>query len=172
MQGRGRVEVLAMSVVAEGLQVDEFSALPSPSTHAFTSSAAPLPEPAAANKGQAAANKDKVVIARAPESVSTSDPRDGEAAASPSHNTTPLAGISVPVSDLVYCGTIETIPEAHATRKERFAELDTLQPGWTVELRNKGSTIEAIFFAPNGEKVGAFANARRMALAFHKASTA
>lgn len=44
------------------------------------------------------------------------------------------------------------------------------QPGWTVELRTKGDTVEAVFFHPSGERVGAFANARRMALQASKAA--
>ena len=71
--------------------------------------------------------------------------------------------------DALYRGPIQLIPEEHASRRERFAELDSLEPGWEVELRNKGAAVEASFFSPSGEKVGAFANARRMALAAHKA---
>ncbi len=67
-------------------------------------------------------------------------------------------------------GPVGGLPEAHATRRERFSELDALQPGWQVELRARGEAVEAVFYAPNGEKVGAFANARRMALAAHKAN--
>ena len=69
----------------------------------------------------------------------------------------------VPVSEL---------PEKHASRKERFAELDTLQPGWTVELRSRGeeAPVDAVFFSPSGDKVGAFAMARRMALQISKES--
>lgn len=37
----------------------------------------------------------------------------------------------------MYRGSIAGLPEEHASRKERFAELDTLQPGWEVELRHK-----------------------------------
>ncbi|KAL4446200.1 hypothetical protein ABPG77_003007 [Micractinium sp. CCAP 211/92] len=63
-------------------------------------------------------------------------------------------------------GPVEQLPEEHASRRERFAELDALQPGWTVELRSRGEggTIDAVFFSPAGECVGAFANARRAAL--------
>jgi hypothetical protein len=67
-------------------------------------------------------------------------------------------------------GTIASIPEQFASRKERFAELDDLQLGWTVELRSRGETVDAVFFAPSGEKVGAYAQARRMALQWHKAN--
>ena len=73
---------------------------------------------------------------------------------------------------MLYRGSIEELPEAHASRKERFAELDTLQPGWEVELRSakgRGAAVEAVFFSPAGERVGAFAAARRAALAAHKA---
>lgn len=63
-------------------------------------------------------------------------------------------------------GPVGGLPEEHASRRERFAELDTLQLGWMVELRSRGesSTIDAVFFSPDGECVGAFANARRAAL--------
>ncbi|MEW5297476.1 MAG: hypothetical protein WDW38_006309 [Sanguina aurantia] len=80
----------------------------------------------------------------------------------------PVASKAAATAAVYPKGSIEGLPEAHASRKERFAELDTLQAGWQVELRNKGDTVEAVFYAPNGEKVGAFANARRMALAAHK----
>ena len=67
-------------------------------------------------------------------------------------------------------GPLATLPEEQASRRERFAELDTLQSGWTVELRSRGegSTVEAVFFSPDGQKVGAFAAARRAALAASK----
>ena len=63
-------------------------------------------------------------------------------------------------------GPVGGLPEEHASRRERFAELDTMQPGWTVELRSRGegSTVEAVFFSPAGQRVGAFAAARRIAL--------
>lgn len=68
-------------------------------------------------------------------------------------------------------GPIAGLPEEHASRRERFSELDTLQPGWTVELRSRGgegAPVDAVFFSPAGERVGAYANARRLALAAHK----
>ena len=63
-------------------------------------------------------------------------------------------------------GPVGELPEEHATRRERFAELDQLQPGWAVELRTRGEggIIDAVFFSPGGDCVGAYANARRMAL--------
>ena len=49
-------------------------------------------------------------------------------------------------------GSIAELPEAHASRKERFMELDDLQPGWEVELRGRkgGTTVDASFFSPTG----------------------
>lgn len=49
-------------------------------------------------------------------------------------------------------GSISGLPEAHASRKERFMELDDLQPGWEVELRGRkgGTTVDATFYSPTG----------------------
>ena len=49
-------------------------------------------------------------------------------------------------------GSISGLPEAHASRKERFVELDDLQPGWEVELRGRkgGTTVDATFYSPTG----------------------
>ena len=71
-------------------------------------------------------------------------------------------------------GPVAGLPEEHASRRERFAELDDLQPGWTVELRarGEGGTIDAVFYAPGGECVGAYANARRAALKASKEAAA
>lgn len=67
-------------------------------------------------------------------------------------------------------GPISGLPEEFVSRRERFSELDTLQEGWLVELRKKkgGSVVDATFYAPNGEKAGSFAVARRAALQAHK----
>ena len=50
-------------------------------------------------------------------------------------------------------GPVAGIPDEHASRRERFAELDELQPGWQVELRSRGAggTVDAVFFSPEGE---------------------
>jgi hypothetical protein len=50
-------------------------------------------------------------------------------------------------------GPVSNIPEQFVSRKERFLELDDLQPGWTVELlgRNGVSTVDARFYSPSGE---------------------
>lgn len=70
-------------------------------------------------------------------------------------------------------GPIAALPDEYASRRERFSEIDDLQPGWTVQLKTKGSNsvIDAIFFDPCGDMVGPFARARRMALAYSKNST-
>ena len=49
-------------------------------------------------------------------------------------------------------GSIAGLPEAHVSRRDRFLELDELQPGWEVELRGRkgGTTVDAAFFSPSG----------------------
>jgi hypothetical protein len=61
---------------------------------------------------------------------------------------------------------VAQLPDAHASRRERFAELDALQPGWEVELRARegSSTVDAVFFSPEGDAFKSFADARRGAL--------
>lgn len=57
------------------------------------------------------------------------------------------------LGEVIYArGSIAGLPEAHASRKERFSELDDLQPGWEVELRGRkgGTTVDAFFFSPAG----------------------
>ena len=58
-----------------------------------------------------------------------------------------------PREDILYPkGPIAGLPEEFESRRERFEELDFLQPGWTLELRKRreGSAVEAVFFAPSG----------------------
>ena len=60
---------------------------------------------------------------------------------------------SSPKEDILYPkGPIAGLPEEFESRRERFEELDSLQPGWTLELRKRraGSAVEAIFFSPSG----------------------
>lgn len=60
---------------------------------------------------------------------------------------------AAPSGDVLYArGPAAGIPEEYASRKERFLELDTLQPGWEVELRGRagGGTVDAVFFSPSG----------------------
>jgi hypothetical protein len=63
-------------------------------------------------------------------------------------------------------GAISNIPDKWENRREMFKEIDALQAGWTVELRQRigASTVDAVFFSPDGEIVGNFAAARRKAL--------
>lgn len=59
----------------------------------------------------------------------------------------------VPEEDILYPqGLIAGLPEEFDSRRERFAELDSLQPGWTLELRKRraGSAVDAVFFSPDG----------------------
>lgn len=61
------------------------------------------------------------------------------------------------LGEVIYArGSISGLPEAHASRKERFTELDDLQPGWEVELRGRkgGTTVDAFFFSPTGRLTG------------------
>ena len=72
-------------------------------------------------------------------------------------------------------GPVAGLPEEHESRRERFAELEQLQTGWTVELRTRGeaaSTVDAVFYSPAGDCVGAYANARRLALKASKEAAA
>lgn len=66
----------------------------------------------------------------------------------------------------------EFIPRQHSQLDNMPAWWHSPQPGWSVELRTKGDTVEAVFFHPSGESVGAFANARRMALQASKKAAA
>ncbi len=52
----------------------------------------------------------------------------------------------------IYEGPVAGIPDEHASRRERFAELDELQPGWIVKLSSKadGGTVDATFTSPGG----------------------
>ncbi|KAL4855148.1 Ribosome maturation protein [Chlorella vulgaris] len=95
------------------------------------------------------------------------------ATAAPVQRQAGRPGAAAAGSTVVYPrGPVGGLPEEHASRRERFAELDELQPGWSVELRSRGegATIDAVFFSPAGDCVGAYANARRMALRTSKAA--
>ena len=76
----------------------------------------------------------------------------------------------IEIGRVVYKGPLSGLGEEHSSRRERFAELDNLQPGWTVELRGReeGGVLDAVFYSPEGTKVGPFSNARRQALAASK----
>lgn len=156
-KGRGRVEVVSFAVTAEGATAEEFAA--SAPTHASSAAAA-----------------NSHVLTTMPAQPVRPVPMASPAKRAVAPRATAGSGGDGGGSkgEVVYArGPIAGLPEAHASRKERFAELDNLQPGWEVELCSKGDTVEAVFYAPgSGECVGAYANARRMALAASKAAKA
>ena len=54
---------------------------------------------------------------------------------------------------LYAAGPVAGMPERYAARRERFAELDRLQPGWRVELRGRrggDDAVDACFTSPAG----------------------
>ena len=54
---------------------------------------------------------------------------------------------------LYAAGPVAGMPERYVARRERFAELDTLQLGWRVELRGRrggDDAVDAFFFSPAG----------------------
>lgn len=65
----------------------------------------------------------------------------------------------VPQEDTLYPrGSIAGLPEDFESRRERFAELDALEPGWTLELRKRrsASAVEAVFYSPEGDLLWPF----------------
>ena len=83
----------------------------------------------------------------APQTSSSSSDGQTQQRAQPSGQGAPSA-----VSVVYPRGPVGGLPEEHALRRERFAELDGLQPGWEVELRSRsaGGTVDAVFFSPEG----------------------
>lgn len=157
-EGQGRLEVLSLAAIDDTDSSAAFDSgtpqhLQPPTTTATASNAADatIADPAAA---RAISNSGFV----APSSALPSrraNPADTSGREEPSPG------------EVVYPrGSISGLPEAHASRKERFVELDDLQPGWEVELRGRkgGTTVDATFYSPTGEPVGAYVNARRAAL--------
>jgi hypothetical protein len=161
-QRQGRIEVLSFAVTAAeaAAAADDFNSL------ALEKAAAA----AAADTSDATVSSDSAAAASNSSSSSRPvQPRQhlrAAAAARGADNAAASSGQRV----LYPRGSIADLPEEFATRKERFAELDHLQPGWQVELRSRGETVDAVFFSPEGAKVGTFATARRQALAAHKAA--
>ena len=162
--GSGRLEVLALAATAE---VDP---------EAAAAGAASGIEGLALGGGQAAQQQHHGLQAPAPGGLGTSSGFvAAAAAAAPAPRAAPRGGAAAGGATVVWPrGAVADLPEEHASRRERFAELDLLQPGWTVELRSRGEggTIDAVFFSPGGECVGAFANARRQALKASKEAAA
>ncbi|PSC73308.1 ribosome maturation SBDS [Micractinium conductrix] len=160
--GVGRLEVLSLAATAE-LEGDAPVAAAAGGVEGLSlgSSTAVRPGEARPAAPSAAGTGSGWVAAPAPATApAPRGPRGGPAGG--------RGGAADSGASVVYArGPVEGLPEEHASRRERFAELDTLQPGWTVELRSRGEggTIDAVFFSPEGECVGAYANARRRALA-------
>ncbi|GIL92274.1 hypothetical protein Vretimale_18438 [Volvox reticuliferus] len=172
-RGIGRLEVLSLAVMAEGASADEFAnwGAPAAGTRTPLEAEAAIERPAESSTSGAYA---AVEARQADGTVVSTSGRFAPAAVGSGRrggSSGPDAGgpgAEQPQQVVYPRGPVSGIPEEHASRRERFAELDALQPGWTVELRTKGDTVEAVFFHPSGERVGAFANARRMALQTNK----
>jgi hypothetical protein len=167
-QRQGRIEVLSFAVTAAeaAAAADEFNSL------ALEKAAAAAAGDAAA--ATAASSEDAAVVTSSSSSSRASHPRQHPrataAAAAAGRGAESTAAASSGQRVLYPRGSIADLPEEFATRKERFAELDQLQPGWQVELSSRGETVDAVFYSPEGAKVGTFATARRQALAAHKAA--
>jgi hypothetical protein len=172
---QGRIEVLSFAVTADGAGgLDDFGtpAAAAPSSSAAAAAGADgstyangSTQPEASTSAPAAAAA-AVGAASRPGMVRPAAGRGSSAL----QNGQPSSGSSSSgKANVLYArGPVASIPEEYATRRQRFAELDQLQPGWTVELRQKGEVVDAVFFTPEGQAVGAFANARRQALQAHK----
>jgi hypothetical protein len=164
-QRQGRIEVLSFAVTAAeaAAAADDFNSL------ALEKAAAA----AAADTSDAAVSSDSAAAAASNSSSRPVQPRQharAAAAAARGAGNSAAAAASSGQRVLYPRGCIADLPEEFATRKERFAELDQLQPGWQVELSSRGETVDAVFFSPEGAKVGTFATARRQALTAHKAA--
>jgi hypothetical protein len=164
-QHQGRIEVLSFAVTTEG-GGDAGGEYAAALEAAAAVAAAAAPRPAAgADDGAAGATAPRAVGA-------------ATAAARRSRGALGVGGgggsgggeAPGPSGRVVYeKGPVGALPEAFASRKERFQELDGLQPGWLVELLERGDSVDAVFYAPGGERVGPFAAARRAALQWKQA---
>ena len=85
----------------------------------------------------------------------------------PAGQTTRATGQAQEVSIIYPKGPIGGLPDEHASRRERFAELDDLQPGWQVELRSRGAggAVDAAFYSPTGDLFMQLALMQAVALA-------
>lgn len=153
--GAGRLEVLSLAV-AEGGALDGDDSLPVPH-------AAP-PEAQAVRRDAVEALAD--ALGQAP-LLAKPTVRAGPAGAGGTDTGGVAASSGAAATVIVFPrAPIASLPEAHASRRERFAELDTLSPGWLVELRARpGSTVvDAMLYSPDGTEFKSFADARRSAL--------
>jgi hypothetical protein len=162
----GRIEVLSFAVTVMDGGSEDFNTLSAPST-------APPPVPstlASVAEGLRGTGDNEASAS------GRTEPAGGrqQHAARAQRGTAAAGGEAAGSSGRVLYarGLIEGLPQEYASRKERFAELDQLQAGWQVELRSRGDTVDAVFYAPDGALVGTYATARRHALAAHKAAAA
>jgi hypothetical protein len=103
--------------------------------------------------------------------IAETDPAPVREPEQPRIRAPPIQTRSATEATILYSrGPVAQLPDEFSSRRDRFSEIDDLQPGWTVQLQTKGggSIVDALFFAPNGEKVGSYAMARKAALAYSK----
>lgn len=169
--GTGRLEVVTMAVTEGGGSSSAFD------SHEATSAAAQ--SSAGAGAGAVADALASVSIAADRDAATTVPERQrasrpavvprGRGGGEPRGGDDGGAGLAAAgegVEVLYARGPIAAMPEEYASRRDRFAPLDGIQEGWTVELRRRvgGSVVDAVFFGPDGVGYKAFADARREAL--------
>ena len=78
--------------------------------------------------------------------------REETPAVSASATARGVAAARARVSRFCTPGAPSRVPDEHASRRERFAPIDEIQGGWTVELRRRvgSSVVDAVFFSPDG----------------------
>lgn len=176
----GRLEVVTVAVTEGGVSVGAFeSGGADATTGTVTTSTKPAkPEPGAEPSETLARATRDLRLSDSGEPSSFEASTDGPARRLPSstarvlRDATPRSerGVAAEAGagvEVLYArGKIADLPEAYASRRERFAPLDAVQAGWTVELRRRGgsSAVDAVFFDPDGVGYKAFADARREAL--------
>lgn len=167
----GRIEVLSFAVTKDAAGSEDFNTL----TAAVSAvpAAAPMPSSSVADGLRGTANGASV-SGRSEAAGGISTPSRQQHPARPHRGAAAAAAeVGAASGRVMYAkGPIAGLPEEFASRKERFAELDQLQAGWEVELRSRGDTVDAVFYAPDGTMVGTYATARRQALAANKAAAA
>lgn len=176
----GRIEVLSFAVTVMNAGSEDFNTLAAPSSTAPAAAPAAVPSSLASvaeglrGTGDGAAASVSGRSEAVASSSSSIGSRQHHAVRGHRGAAAGAAGEAAASSGRVLYakGSIAGLPEEFASRKERFAELDQLQAGWQVELRSRGDTVDAVFYAPDGAMVGTFATARRQALAAHKAAAA
>ena len=176
----GRLEVVTVAVTEGGVSVGAFeSGGADATTGTVRTNAKPAkPEPGAEPSETLARATRDLRLSDSGEPSSFEASTDGPARRLPSstarvlRDATPRSerGVAAEAGagvEVLYArGKIADLPEAYASRRERFAPLDAVQAGWTVELRRRGgsSAVDAVFFDPDGVGYKAFADARREAL--------